>query len=308
MHGCRKGAIAFLLLIAWLLPTGSTRADESTDARKGTLVWKIRPKIGIVEEAIDSISGLLTAEVAKYSDGAVISEEDMKTVLQTEEEKARCGVNETSCMAEIGNALGVPEVVSGDLGMVGDFWIINLRRIDVMQVRVISRVSRQVEGDISDTIRALPGIIAELYEREAGEVQADVPRAEGNDQQGQNGRVAADMYARAATQPTDYEIWGWTATGAGIAMLVVGALGTGMAAKTGNDYERGDWSAKSESDAWSNTMIAGYTIGGALLTTGIILLLLDPDDREDALTWREKMDIGFSADGDAFKVMFGGRW
>ena len=101
----------------------------------GIVVWRLEAKEGVTEKHIDSLSGLLTSQVEHFGECRVLSEADISTILRGEETRQQCGGEATNCIAEIGNALGVPEAVSGDLGKVGEIWILNLRRIDVRNAR-----------------------------------------------------------------------------------------------------------------------------------------------------------------------------
>ena len=144
---------------------------------KGVVVWRLVPNEGVDEKDIDIISGFIASQVELHSEGKVISEGDIKTILKGEETRQKCGVNDTSCIAEIGNALGVPEAISGELGKLGSFWMLNLRRINVREAEVIKRSSRNIEGSIDDLIRALPAAVADLFGAEPVEAGAVVGKA-----------------------------------------------------------------------------------------------------------------------------------
>ena len=148
----RAAAIILLLLVT-----------SSASASDGIVVWNIDTKRGVDPRDAESISGLIASEVGYYTDREVISEADVYTIIRGEEKKQKCGSNDSVCLTEISGALGVPEAISGDLGKVGDIWILNLRRLMVREARVIARSTRQVEGSISDLVREVPGAVAELF-------------------------------------------------------------------------------------------------------------------------------------------------
>ncbi len=131
--------------------------------RPGIVVWKLSANQEVNEEDVNLLSNFVANQVAKYSGYKVISEADIWTILKGEETRQRCGVNDTSCVAEIGNALGVPEAVSGDIGKIGSYWMLNLRRINVHSADVVGRSSRNVEGSVDNLIRVLPGAVAQLF-------------------------------------------------------------------------------------------------------------------------------------------------
>ena len=143
---------------------GLAQADKTSD---GIMVWRLEGNENIKEADVTLLSSFMAAQVAQYSDRKVISEADISTVLKGEETKQRCGLEDNTCMVEIGNALGVQEAVSGDVGKIGSFWILNLRRINVRSAKSISRCSRSLEGSMDSLIRELPGAVAELFGKEA---------------------------------------------------------------------------------------------------------------------------------------------
>ncbi len=147
-----------MLVLAYSIAP-SLSAEESP----GIVVWKLQANKGVDDADVNLISNFVANQVAKYSGSKVISEADIQTILKGEETRQQCGAEDTSCVAEIGAALGVPEAVSGDIGKIGDFWMLNLRRINVRSAEVIGRSSRNIDGSVNDLIRALPESVAELF-------------------------------------------------------------------------------------------------------------------------------------------------
>ena len=139
----------------------------STQNDKGIMVWKLQANKGVDEADVNLISNFVTNQVAKYSGAKVISEADIHTILKGEESRQQCGAEDTSCVAEIGAALGVPEAVSGDIGKIGSYWMLNLRRINVRSAEVIGRSSRNIQGNVDRLIEVLPGAVAELFGKES---------------------------------------------------------------------------------------------------------------------------------------------
>jgi len=254
-------------------------------ASDGIVVWRIEAKTGVTDKDVDSISGFVTAEVERYSGRKVTSEADVATILKGEEIKQKCtGEGNSACIVEISNALGVPEAVSGDLGRMGDYWMLNLRRINVSSAEVIARVSRQINGDINALIEEIPASVAELF---------GVP------------------VQNADNKPHDsraYKIAGWTLVGSGAGLVVLGGVGQMMMSDANG-------SNKSSFDTWKAVSITGYAVGGAAIITGAVLLIYDAtqgdspkkaDETEgtDAQSWN--FGVAPTPDGLAANVMF--RW
>lgn len=146
-------------------PSPVTKEKAPKPALQGIIVWRLEAKNGVQDKDIDSLSGYIASEVERLSGQKVISEADIRTILKGEEARQKCGAEDTGCVAEVGAALGVPEAVSGDLGRLGDYWMLNLRRLNVRKAEVLKRATRKVHGDINALIEVLPGIMAELFDK-----------------------------------------------------------------------------------------------------------------------------------------------
>jgi len=219
----------------------------SAQEKQGIVVWQLEAKTGVSQADVDSLSGYVTSEVEKYSGLSVISQADIRTVLQAEETKQKCGEegDTDSCLTEICNALGVPEAVSGDLGRVGDLWILYLRRVDMNSVKVIKRSSRKTSGDITALVNALPGAVAELFGKKADEPP---PQKQGM---------------------SEMEIGAYSTFFPGAAFVVFGVVGSFQVKQAKEDYD------ESAHSTWSALSIAGYAVGGAAMLTGALLWILD---------------------------------
>ena len=160
-----RGLIVCILALVIFAPLWASRATAaSPQENRRIVVWRLEAKNGVSQADIDSLSGYITTEIERTSGLRVISEGDVDTMLKGEEKRQQCGGGDAGCIAEIGNALGVPEAISGDLGRVGEFWFLNLRRIDVRHADVIKRSSRKVRGDINAMIEVIAPAVAELFE------------------------------------------------------------------------------------------------------------------------------------------------
>ena len=159
----RTSVLSICILLPLLM---SSIAYADADTPPGIVVWKLHGNENVKPADVNLISNFVTNQVAKYSGSKVISEADIYTILKGEQTRQRCGAEDTSCVAEIGAALGVPEAISGDIGKMGDYWMLNLRRINVRSAEVIGRSSRNIKGDTNVLIESLSGTVAELFGKE----------------------------------------------------------------------------------------------------------------------------------------------
>ena len=153
----KKTAILLFFLILINLVSINLYADN------GIVVWKLSANSDINDKSLKSLNSYITSEVELNSGKKVISEDDIVTIMQGQEKIQRCGINDTVCLAEIAGALGVQFAVSGDLGRIGEIWLINIKLIDVENIVVIKRVSRKVEGTDSDVVRVISKMIKEMF-------------------------------------------------------------------------------------------------------------------------------------------------
>lgn len=258
-----KASVAVLFAVFWaVLFANQALAQEPPPAvtapRQGIVVWRLEQKSGVSEADIDSISGYVTVEVEKHSGLKAVSDADIKTILGGEEKKQRCGVDGTSCIAEIGSALGVPEAVSGDLGRMGDYWMLNLRRINVRKAEVMARVGRQTKGDVNALIEMIPQAVAELFGKEVAKAQE-----------------RAVQVTVPSKRLNAYQVAAYSSFFPGLALVVLGGVGQWQMHAAKNDYYNHDTGAKDRHALWKGVSAAGYAVGGAAMATGIALWIAD---------------------------------
>jgi deoxycytidylate deaminase len=212
---------------------------------------------------------LLPTEVRSRNPGAqVIASSEVQSLLGLERQKEMLGCGTSACMAEIAGALGVGELVSGRLGMVGKTYVLELRRIDVKAARVLGSAVRTLHGEEDALIQAIRETVAELY----GVAGADLPA-----------RPGSPLVAVAVQPERPGRTFSWVLTAGGGAVLVVSGLGLAVTAKTASDYQSQQSGTpgtatvtrdQAESAKRLNRVSwAGLIVGGAATTWGIARLL-----------------------------------
>lgn len=86
------------------------------------------------------LTNSLAAEITKTTDCKVITQADISQMLDFEATKATCTDASESCIAEIGDALGVQRIVSGNVGKLGNSFKLQAQLQNLQQARVESRV------------------------------------------------------------------------------------------------------------------------------------------------------------------------
>jgi hypothetical protein len=119
---------------------------------------------GVDPALAQAASLLLPTEIRGRLPGVqVISSAEIRSMLGLEKSKQALGCEDDSCMAEIGGALGVDELISGKIGKVGRTIVIELRRNDVRASKTLTSSVRTVRGEEDAVLTGLQEMAGELY-------------------------------------------------------------------------------------------------------------------------------------------------
>jgi len=113
---------------------------------------------GVDRALAKNLTQILSTEVKRIEGATVIGRDDVAAMLQYEADKQNLGCSEdqTSCLAELGDALGVRRIVIGQVGKVGDSYVVNLRLVQTEQVVVENRVTETYRGREEVLLQAVP--------------------------------------------------------------------------------------------------------------------------------------------------------
>jgi hypothetical protein len=153
---------------------------------------------GVSPDLARTLSELMVIEVRRVAAGQrVFGAEDIKAMVGFQRQKSLLGCEDASCLAELGGALGAQEIVTGTLSILGDDFVLVIRRLDVARVQVI------------------------------GETTANVPRARPAKLQGTVRAAVDEIYGATAAPPPEqhHGAWPWI-LGAG-ALVAAGASAWG---------------------------------------------------------------------------------
>jgi hypothetical protein len=133
---------------------------------------------GVPGKTAEALTEAVSAEVRKRSKAQVITQREISAILSLEQQKSMLGCQNDACFAEIGGALGVDQLVSGDLSVLGESWLFHLKLLDAKKAVVLHNSDRRLRGGtIDDVLDALPAMVGELFppEARAAEVAAVQP-------------------------------------------------------------------------------------------------------------------------------------
>jgi len=245
-----------ILIFSILLIPGLLFADK-------IVVWNLKPQAGVTEKEAATVSSIVTTEIARVSKSTIISESEMKSVVDAEQMKMSCGAEDSSCIAEIGAAMGAPLSVSGTFSKMGDYWIITLQLVDVRKVEVQSRVSKKFKGNENTLVEAITPMICELFnDKECMEKSVQQTK---DDQKSEKKEKPPVSWKK---------VTGWVLTVPGVLMFGTGIAAHVIMKNAKEDYEKtGEDEEKYKSFRTYSTV--GYVTGSVLMAGGIALLIWD---------------------------------
>jgi TolB-like protein len=127
-------------------------------------VTDIKNVQGVAPGTATILSDIIVSEVA--GEGyAVISQADIDAMLGFERKKQMLGCSEeTSCLAEIGGALGVEYLFTGQVGKIGSRFRISLMIVDARKAVVVARAAQFTDADEDALAKGSEQIVGKLLE------------------------------------------------------------------------------------------------------------------------------------------------
>ena len=139
-------------------PAGrSVPPDRKRIAKKGAKCGVVPLRLKDVAEQLAFIADELLLSELQQAGFEAIGPTDISAMLGFEKTKEAVGCDDASCMAELGNALGVDYLAAGNISTLDASIVVTLKLIDVKATRVLARTSRVSDGGQ----RGLPAVLAE---------------------------------------------------------------------------------------------------------------------------------------------------
>ena len=264
------------LAILGSLVAGTAQAQTTTDEDTRESVALLPLEGQRLDPTLVKIcSELLTDHLGTYANRKLITSSDIQAMLSLEEQKmALACEDQASCIAEIGGALGVDELIRASLSRLGSKLIVSMTRIHVQSASVLKRATIKIENNEDLYDEALKDAVLELYEQKAAPPKRSQQRAERRD------LVVETMTTPVADGGPDLLEWTVMSMGAGAVTggLVFGFLANAQASKS--EQVGGQLAVE---DAKDLALIANvlYGIGGAGVATGLALWYFGDDTPSD---------------------------
>lgn len=88
----------------------------------------------------------------------VIEREQMNAILKEQDFTLTDNCNSAECAVQVGQLLGVEEMIAGDIGKVGKTYTIDLRKIDISTGKIVKTQSENFKGEIDGMLEVMTDI------------------------------------------------------------------------------------------------------------------------------------------------------
>jgi hypothetical protein len=129
---------------------------------------------GVPKDTAQTLSEIMLSRIRETAPGVtVIGQSEIEAMLALEAQKDLLGCSdETSCLAEIGGALGADHLVNGSIGKLGSVFLINMKLLNTVEARVVNHVSERIDGGEELLIEAVDQLAANLVDTDKPTNQA----------------------------------------------------------------------------------------------------------------------------------------
>ena len=275
----------FLLLIVLILSSGvfaETKVDNIKNVKKIKIsVMDLKAENGIDKGVVTLLYELILTEFQDYSNLSVISKTDISSMVQYETEKELAGCDDSSCMAEIGGALGVDKVVIGHVGKLGSSYVVTLKLMNIKNATVENRVSETIPANEDKLIPLIKFLANKLLKKYSKYKNKKDENKNSFETQVSSGNQKAESGSKLYT---------WITLGAGTALLLGGTGYHFLSVAPFRDkiYE-GDGNSDKTFDSLNNEYKTRQIIrntllisGGILVITGTVLYFFEGENKKDS--------------------------
>jgi hypothetical protein len=158
-----------MVLWAWVVALSLHQAGAPPSAAADKTRVFFSPLLGTADPDTRSLLlDRLLVSTRRYRAFEAVGATDIGRMLDVEAMRQAMECDDTSCFADVADALDAPQIVSGQLGRVGQTWVLTLSRAERTTMKVLARVSRETQGDTPERLLGeVDFIVDDLFADEA---------------------------------------------------------------------------------------------------------------------------------------------
>ncbi len=158
MYMYRPRLSLFVILLAlFIVCVVTTRSGAQT---LPTVAVKPFTAQGVSEHEVATLSEVLRTELMNMDSFEVMERSQMDEILKEQAFQQSGACNEKECLVQMGQMLGIEQIIAGTIGKVGHAYSITARIISVESGKIISSVSHNYTGPIEDLLTQEMKIVA----------------------------------------------------------------------------------------------------------------------------------------------------
>ena len=156
----------------------------------------------VTQENLDRLSDFIADEFEKQSHTRVLFIDDIRSLLQAEGRQNLLNCYTDSCISLIGKYAGIDAVILGGLGQIGNSYMFNLKMVDVLRNKTLTRVNTTVTGDVGGILTEIPSMVNQL-----STVSAVAPTAENGSFIASKSAISSDQTESTPAPYRETTIW-----------------------------------------------------------------------------------------------------
>ena len=156
---CRYKGVT-VRVIALLTAVMSAQAALAQEAELPTVVVAPIKQLSAFE-GIAMLTEELRTQVARHGQYRLVTPEEIAAVDGELQRQLAGGCDDTSCVAEIGGALGAQFVITGQIGKLGRIYSLNLKLVDIETVAAKQAASARASS-VEDFLGKMPAVVEDL--------------------------------------------------------------------------------------------------------------------------------------------------
>lgn len=136
-------------------------SNEPAEQKIPTIAVNNLEAQGITENEAATLSDVLRNKLINTGKYQVMERGEMETILKEQAFQQSGACSEAACIVEMGQVLGIEQVLAGSIGKVGRAYSISARVISVQSGEIIKSVSHHFTGPIEDLLTSEMDIVVQ---------------------------------------------------------------------------------------------------------------------------------------------------